>query len=647
VNPGFVAVTSISNVPNSTDAGIPLTLTGTVSPSNATNRTIAWAINNSGGTGAYISNGNILNTTAAGTVTVTATIANGASLTTPYTQNFQITVNPAFVAVSGISDVPNSTYAGMPLTLAGAVSPSNATNRTITWTVSNAGGTGASISGGNILNTTGAGTVTVTATIASGASETTPYTQNFQITVTLAFVAVTDISGVPRSMTRGVQLFLTGTVSPSNATNQTITWTVSNAGGTGASISGGNILNATGTGTVTVMATIVTGQSLTANYTQTFSITVNAGFVAVTGISNVPGSTVAGIPLPLTGTVSPSNATDQTITWLINTAGGTGAYISNGNILNTSASGTVSVAAIIANGLSETTPYMRDFTITVNPFIPVTNISGVPTLATMGTPLILSSTVSPSNATNQIITWSVKNAGGIGASIDGNVLNTTGVGTVTMITVAATIVNGTSVTAPYTQDFNITVNPGFVAVTGISGIPSSAIVNVPLALNGTVSPYNATNQTITWSVSDAGSTRGAITNGNILTATATGSVTVRAIITNGASPTGMYIQNFTIIIVAPRSITLTIDDLSILDQGNAVFANVPPIILSKSARESQVINADGFDNPVWHVGNIKLGSGNTVTLNAESFNTGTHTLSLTFTKDGAVWLASLPFTVTE
>ncbi|MCL2308457.1 MAG: hypothetical protein FWC38_09630, partial [Proteobacteria bacterium] len=85
-----------------------------------------------------------------------------------------------------------------------------------------------------------------------------------------------------------------------------------------------------------------------------------------------------------------------------------------------------------ASGFTATTNAL-----TVNPaFVAVTNITGVPTTATAGTPLALSGTVVPNNATNQTIAWSVQNAGTTGATIVGNTLNTTAAGTVT---VAATI----------------------------------------------------------------------------------------------------------------------------------------------------------------------------------------------------------------
>jgi len=86
----FVAVTGITGVPTSGTVGA-LTLTGTVAPDNATNKTIAWSVKSAGSTGAAIS-GSALTTTSTGTVTVTATIANGKTESTSYTQDFAITI---------------------------------------------------------------------------------------------------------------------------------------------------------------------------------------------------------------------------------------------------------------------------------------------------------------------------------------------------------------------------------------------------------------------------------------------------------------------------------------------------------------------------------------------------------------------------
>ncbi len=92
--PAYVAVTDITGVPAEATAGTDLELTGTVTPDNATNKTIVWSVKDAGETGATIE-GSTLKTTAAGTVTVTATITNGAAEDTDYTKDFTITVNEA------------------------------------------------------------------------------------------------------------------------------------------------------------------------------------------------------------------------------------------------------------------------------------------------------------------------------------------------------------------------------------------------------------------------------------------------------------------------------------------------------------------------------------------------------------------------
>jgi len=103
--------------------------------------------------------------------------------------------DPNFISVTNITDVPTTATAFLPLTLSGTVVPSNATHSTISWSVQSAGTTGATISGGNILNTTNNGTVVVLATIANGTSPTQDFTKTFSIIVSKATLSGTVIVG--------------------------------------------------------------------------------------------------------------------------------------------------------------------------------------------------------------------------------------------------------------------------------------------------------------------------------------------------------------------------------------------------------------------------------------------------------------------
>ena len=131
-------------------------------------------------------------------------------------------------AVTSITGVPNSAEEGVDLTLAATVAPDDATNKTIVWSVKDAGQTGATIAAGtNVLKTTAAGTVIVTATIADGRAKGTPYTQDFTIIVGKSGVDATavNISKPTLALEVGDKETLTATVEPEDAV-QTVAWTI-------------------------------------------------------------------------------------------------------------------------------------------------------------------------------------------------------------------------------------------------------------------------------------------------------------------------------------------------------------------------------------------------------------------------------------
>ena len=83
----------------------------------------------------------------------------------------------------------------------------------------------------------------------------------------------------------------------------------------------------------------------------------------------------------------------------------------------------------------------------------------------------------------------------------------------------------------------------FVAVTGITSVPTVAEVGKPLTLAATVAPENATNKSIEWMVKSAGTTDATIT-GNTLTAPTAGTVT--ATIAGGIAKNTLFTADFTV-----------------------------------------------------------------------------------------------------
>jgi hypothetical protein len=157
---------------------------------------------------------------------------------------------PTFVPVTNITGIPVQMVIGDDgeLTLTGTVEPASATNKTITWAVTaDEDETGAAIADGNKLTATAEGAFTVTATIANGLTESTPYTQSFEITAYTAenLPTVTDITVSPATATvapGGTKQF-TATVIGNNSPSTAVTWSVE---GTGKK-AGTTISNASGT----------------------------------------------------------------------------------------------------------------------------------------------------------------------------------------------------------------------------------------------------------------------------------------------------------------------------------------------------------------------------------------------------------------
>lgn len=128
-------------------------------------------------------------------------------------------------------------------------------------------------------------------------------------------VRVTSISlnKTQLSLNVGESEQLTATVLPSNAGEKGVNWSSNNP--SVASVNSLGLVTAQQAGTATITVTTIDG-----GYTTSCSITVNKKIVTVTGVSLSPTSVTLteGDNYQLSATVSPSNATDKSVTWLSN-----------------------------------------------------------------------------------------------------------------------------------------------------------------------------------------------------------------------------------------------------------------------------------------------------------------------------------------
>ena len=172
-NPPAPSVVKVSKITlNKTSAGLvkgkTLQLSATVSPTNASNKTVSWSSSNKAV--ATVTSGGKVTAKAAGTATITCTAKDGSGKKA----TCRVTVTnpaPTVVKVTGIK--LNKTGAtlvkGDALTLKATVTPTNASNRAVTWKSSNT--RIATVSGTGKVTAKAVGTVTISCTAKDGSGK--------------------------------------------------------------------------------------------------------------------------------------------------------------------------------------------------------------------------------------------------------------------------------------------------------------------------------------------------------------------------------------------------------------------------------------------------------------------------------------------
>jgi uncharacterized protein YjdB len=255
--PVFVSGVALSRTSVELHPGETAALTATITPANATNRSITWR---SGATAvATVSNAGIVTAVATGTAVIQAITNDGYHIAT-----CQVAVRtnstdpdpdpgPQPVAVAGVvldrSQLELSP--GDVWTLSATVLPQNATNPAVAWRSSNPAV--AEVMTGGIVVASSAGEATITVTTADGG-----FTATCRVRVTAnATPGAVAVSSVALSVAQAVlqpgeTLRLVATVLPQNATNKAVAWRSSNPAVAEVTVNGTVVAFAAGTATITV-----------------------------------------------------------------------------------------------------------------------------------------------------------------------------------------------------------------------------------------------------------------------------------------------------------------------------------------------------------------------------------------------------------
>jgi len=296
-----VAVTGVSFDKTSLDMYVGETdvLKAIVAPSNATSYTLTWISSNVNavtvdGSGRVVAKG-------PGTATITVKTSNGKSAI--------CTVTKKDVAVTGVSLDRTSLnmLPGDKATLKATVNPSNATNKSITWSSSNQNV--ATVDGSGKVTAKGVGTATITVKTSNGKSA------DCKVTVTKKDkdIAVTSVSldYSYLNLEVGENYTLVARVNPSNATSKSVTWSSSNQNV--ATIDGSGKVTAKGVGTATITVKSSNGKSADCKVT----VTKKDKDIAVTSVSLDYSYLNLEVDenYTLVARVNPSNATNKSVTW--------------------------------------------------------------------------------------------------------------------------------------------------------------------------------------------------------------------------------------------------------------------------------------------------------------------------------------------
>ncbi|MGL6206995.1 MAG: Ig-like domain-containing protein, partial [Lactobacillus panisapium] len=190
----------------------------------------------------------------AGSATITAKATNGVTGTKT------ITVNAATVAVTGVNITGASTVnAGSSVTYTANISPTNATDKSITW--SSSATSVAAISSSGVVTGVKSGTATITAKASNGVIG----TKTIKVNATTVSVTGVSINASSTSLYTGNTLTLSATVTPTNATDKSITWSSSNT--TVATVSSSGIVTGIKDGIAIITAAANNGVSATITVT--------------------------------------------------------------------------------------------------------------------------------------------------------------------------------------------------------------------------------------------------------------------------------------------------------------------------------------------------------------------------------------------
>ena len=436
--------------------GETLTLSATVSPNDAKDKTLIWSSTDE--TVATVSEG-VVTAVSEGMTTIAATSVDG-----DISATCTVTVKPKVIAVESVSlDKSSLTITeGREASLTVTVKPENATNRNVTWTSSDENI--ASVEAG-IITALKAGSATISAVSEDGG-------KTAECKVTVSAIGLT-LDRTSLDLCTGEKFRLSASFTPDDAPTRNLTW--SSSDDAVVSVSQDGEVTAVAEGTATVTVATEDGELMAE-----CKVTVSA--ISLT-LDRTSLDLCTGEKFRLSASFTPDDAPTRNLTW--SSSDDAVVSVSQDGEVTAVAEGTATVTVATEDG-----ELMAECKVIVR--IPVQSVSLDKTTLQLpiGEKYLFTATIVPENATNSKMTWT---------SSDDEVVTVTDEGEITAIKAGAATITVTTEDGGKTAE--CAVEAIFVPVESVTLDYTELELDFEetFKLTATIHPENATNKNVNWS----------------------------------------------------------------------------------------------------------------------------------------------------
>jgi uncharacterized protein YjdB len=523
--------------------------------------------------------------------------------------------------------------------LSATVEPEDAENKALSWT--SATPAVATVDGSGLVSGVTEGATVVTVATTDGSNKTATCT----VTVTGVAVKVSSVTVSPATaaIETGGTVQLTAAVLPADATNKALSW--SSAKPSVATVDSNGLVRGIAASATPVTITAAAGDGSGVSGTAAVTVKLPAGAVPVDSLSLSPSSApspfYSGSNFTISADVQPGNATDKTVNWSVSPAGIVDLSATTGSSVTVSAAGpgTATITATAPGGEDKT----ASMQVTVTSIVPgetvITVTSTFSGTVYPGSKIPVSAAFNPEGDLASL-SWSSSDPSVATVASTNSSYNLDAFITALApgtATITAAVQWGTSVPGTYT----VIVSPVPVSSLSLDKASRKLVPGGSFQLSAAVGPDNATDKTVSWSVSPAGIVNLSATTGPTITVSAAGTGTATITAASGGESASCTVS-------VEAGSGLAIDFAGFGDE----TINLTPSYandLSRRAHDILTVSVSGsYTSITWYLDGQMWNSGNSYDIYASSNTVGIHYLTAVVQKgDGKYFSKELLFRVVE